>query len=155
MSKRPKVEHDFQLSLLLREYERRLAAQNHRQSNAESRAGGLIAACAVFAGLLATTAMTYDLLLAFVVNIAATGFGIAALFPRAVEEIAPSRARDKILGGSPEEGSLYLADRYKELVEKREKSISIRMSLVRAGLVLLGVSLIFAANAFAQHLEGR
>lgn len=148
-------EHGQQLELLLRELERHLASQDRRISTAESRSGVLIASSAIFAGLLVVTPMTHAILVALVVNIAAAGFGIATIFPRSIEELKPSRVRARILAADSDRASLYLADQYMALIERREAWISLRMRLVSAGLGTLGASLLLAAFAISESLGGR
>lgn len=143
-----------QLELMLSELERHLSSQDRRIATAESRSGVLIASSAVFAGLLVATPMSYEVLIALVVNIAAAGFGIATIFPRSIEELKPARIREKLLGQDPKAASLYLVDQYLSLIERREAWISLRMRMVSTGLALLGVSLVLAAIAISQSLEG-
>lgn len=148
----PNPGHAQQLALLLGELERRLASQDRRIANAESRSGVLIASSAIFAGLLVATPMSHEVLVALVVNIAAAGFGIATIFPRSIEELRPSRVRQRVLEKDPDAASLYLVDQYLSLIERREAWISLRMRLVSAGLGLLGVSLVLAAIAISHAL---
>lgn len=112
----------------------------------------LIASSAIFAGLLVATPMSYEVLVALVVNIAAAGFGIATVFPRSIEELKPSRVREKVLGQREQEASLYLVDQYLSLIERREAWISLRMRMVSVGLGLLGASLVLAAVAISRTL---
>jgi hypothetical protein len=144
-----------QLELVLGELERHLASQDRRIATAESRSGVLIASSSIFAGLLVATPMSYEVLLALVVNIAAAGFGIATIFPRSIEELKPSRIREKVLGQDEKPASLYLVDQYMALIERREAWISLRMRMVSVGLALLGVSLVFAAVAISHGIGGR
>ncbi|MCK6065722.1 hypothetical protein [Microbacterium wangchenii] len=148
----PKTDHAAQFALLLGELERRLASQDRRMANAESRSGVLIASSAVFAGLLVATPMSYEVLVALVVNIAAAGFGIATIFPKSIEELKPGRVRQRLLETDVDSASLYLVDQYLSLIERREAWISLRMRLVKAGLGLLGASLILAAVAISREL---
>lgn len=148
----PKPARGPQLALLLGELDRRLASQDRRIANAESRSGVLIASSAIFAGLLVATPMSYEVLVALVVNIAAAGFGIATIFPRAIEELKPSRVRQRILEQDADMASLYLVDQYLSLIERREAWISLRMRLVSVGLGLLGASLVLAAVAISHAL---
>lgn len=123
-------------------------------ANAESRSGVLITSSAIFAGLLVVTPLSHEVLIALVVNIAAAGFGIATIFPAAVEELKPLRVRQRVLELDAEAASLYLVDQYLSLIEKREAWISVRMRLVSAGLGLLGASLVLAALAISHALGG-
>lgn len=121
-------------------------------SSAESRSNTLIASSAIFAGLLVVTPMSFEVLVALVVNIAAAGFGIATIFPRATPELDPAGIRQEVLSKDPEAASLYLVDQYLYLIENREGWIELRMRIVRAGLGLLGASLVLAAVAISKGL---
>ncbi|GAA2865756.1 hypothetical protein GCM10010454_23810 [Microbacterium arabinogalactanolyticum] len=144
-----------QFELVLSELERHLASQDRRIANAESRSGVLIASSAIFAGLLVATPMSYEVLVALVVNIAAAGFGIATIFPKSIEELKPEKIRAEVLARrEPKEASLYLVDQYLSLIERREAWISLRMRMVSAGLGLLGISLVLAAIAISHNLGG-
>jgi len=144
------TEHAHQLGLVMRELARRLESQDRRIANAESRSGVLVGSSAVFAGLLVVTPMTFEVLVAFVVNIAAAGFGIASMFPRAMYDLRPSRVREQVLQRDPEGASLYLIDRYIELIEHREAWLNYRMRVVAAGLACLAGSLVLAAIAISH-----
>lgn len=121
-------------------------------TSAESRSNTLIASSAIFAGLLVVTPMSFDVLLALTVNIAAAAFGIATIFPRSMPELDPAGIRLEVLGRDREGASLYLVDQYLVLVEDREGWIELRMRLVRTGLGLLVASLVLAAIAISKNL---
>lgn len=146
------VTRDKQFELVMRDLDRRLAGQDRRMTSAESRSNTLIASSAIFAGLLVATPISYEVLLALVVNIAAAGFGIATIFPRAMPDLDPAGIRLEVLRRAPGDASLYLVDQYLSLIEDREGWIELRMRLVRAGLGLLVVSLILAAVAISNSL---
>lgn len=148
----PEVTRDKQFELVMHDLDRRLAGQDRRMTSAESRSNTLIASSAIFAGLLVATPMSYEVLVALVVNIAAAGFGIATIFPRAMPDLDPAGIRLEVLRRGPSDASLYLVDQYLVLIEDREGWIELRMRLVRAGLGLLVGSLILAAMAISNNL---
>lgn len=146
------VSRERQHALTLGEMQRRIEGQERRMASAEARSNTLIASAAIFAGLLVVTPMSFGVLVALVINIAAAGFGIATIFPRAVPELDPPRMRQEILSRNPDDASLYLVDQYLRFIEDREEWIELKMRLIRAGLGLLGVSLIFAAVAISKTI---
>jgi len=144
--------HAEQFELVFQEFARRLESQDRRLASAESRSNTLIASSAIFAGLLVVTPMSFEVLIALVVNIAAAGFGIATIFPRALPELDPTGMRHEILSREAENAKLYLVDQYVRFIRDREAWIELRMRLVRAGLGLLGASLVLAAVAISRGL---
>lgn len=148
----PVVTRDKQFELVMHDLDRRLLGQDRRLASAESRSNALIASSAIFAGLLVATPMAFDVLVALVLNIAAAGFGIATMFPRAAPDLDSAGIRQEVLRRGAADASLYLVDQYLGLIEDREGSIELRMRLVQAGLALLLASLIFAAIAISNNL---
>jgi len=127
-----------------------MASQDRRLGNAESRANTLIASAAIFAGLLVVAPLSYGILVALVLNIAAAGFGIATIYPRSIEELNPMVVRTGVLVEDPEAAQIYLSDQYIGLIARREAWISHRLKIVRAGLSLLGLSLVAAVVAISR-----
>lgn len=155
MGKRKKgeISRERQHALTLGEMQRRIDGQERRMASAEARSNTLIASSAIFAGLLVVTPISFGVLMALVINIAAAGFGIATIFPRAVPELDPPRMREEILRREdPDDASLYLVDQYLKFIEDREAWIELKMRLIRTGLGLLGLSLILAAVAISKSM---
>ena len=143
-------DHDTQYRLLYSELNRHMASQDRRLGNAESRANTLIASSAIFAGLLVVAPLSYGILIALVLNIAAAGLGIATIYPRSVEELNPVIIREQVLVPSADAAQIYLSNQYIGLIAKREAWISDRLRIVKAGLGFLGASLVTAVVAISR-----
>lgn len=149
-SRKPEFEDkQWQFELAFAELNRRMEFQSRRLSSAESRAGVLIASASIVTGLLAGRP-TGLFMLSMVLCVLAVGFGIAALFPIAIEEIKAEYTRDEILVRNDFDASLYLTRQYVSFIQKQEKRLSYRLAMVRVGLVLLGSSLVVAFAAVSM-----
>lgn len=134
--------------LLRDELYRRQDSQSRRLGSVESAGGVLVAAAAVFGGLLqlsqgaafvpASPARDFFETLALVLSFCGALLGVISLFPREISELEPLGLRQELLSKGRADAALGLVDGLIGHIKKREAVISRRFKLVRCGLLSLG-----------------
>lgn len=138
-----------QFALIFAELNRQLSDQARRTSAAESRAGVLIGSAAIVTGLLSSSP-TPLLTLSMALCVAAVGFGVTALLPRQIDTLGGLYTRDEILQRDDFDASMYMSRQYVGMIDKQERHVTFRLTMVKMGFLVFGASLLIAFAAIAS-----
>lgn len=147
-------DRDLQLRILREELWRRQDSQARRLNTIETVAGVLVGGAALVSTIVAVLPATIFLRGALIFGLASAFVALLALLPRKILELEPRALRRALRARNGTAAQVWHADQLIGQVESREKLIGARFRLVRAGLVLLGLTLLCVVLSIVMNWEG-
>lgn len=130
----------FQLRLIHQELNRQRESHARRSESINARAAIVIGSATIASGLQSVGVANWWALIAIGATAVAAALGIVATFPRVGKDVDPLRLRNELYVLEPEAAELFLID-HKNLVHHQDENSLVRRGrFLRAGYVLLGVS---------------